>query len=156
MSSKNPVVFEGTHFQDILKEIHTHAAAKRGQIKDLMDTLAQMIKTPHEAAIIAPLVKDYLDVAVRNDEHLVKIAAIVQRLIATEINSSGGSSLDSILTDEEKEKLLEEAKEAQTLAREEALDELHKAVVEDAEMNQLAKKAKKALKKVAPQSKSST
>ena len=50
---KNPEVFEGKSFQDILKEIHEHSASKRSEIKTLMQTLADMIKGPHDAAIIS-------------------------------------------------------------------------------------------------------
>ncbi|KKK56962.1 hypothetical protein LCGC14_3059300, partial [marine sediment metagenome] len=35
---KNPEIFEGKHFQDILEEIHTQAVKKRESIEILMNT----------------------------------------------------------------------------------------------------------------------
>ena len=102
---KNPEVFEGKSFQDILKEIHEHSATKRSEIKTLMETLAGMIKGPHDAAIIAPLVREFLEVAVKNDEALVKIAVIIQRLMTAEATATG-QGLDQLLSEAAKKKLL--------------------------------------------------
>ena len=108
MDIKNPEVFEGKNFQDLLKDIYNNSKAKKSQIKILMDVLADMLKKPTarptDAAIIAPLVKDFLDVAIKNDEHLVKIATIVQRIIAAETVSHQGG-LNDFLTEEEKSRL---------------------------------------------------
>ena len=139
---KNPEVFEGKSFQDILKEIHEHSASKRSEIKTLMQTLADMIKGPHDAAIIAPLVREFLEVAVKNDEALVKIAVIIQRLMTAEATATG-QGLDQLLSDEEKKKLLEEVQEIQEEAGEAALVELSLAVEKSDETKDLAAKTKK-------------
>ncbi len=152
---QNPKVFDDVHFQDLMGEIHGHAANKRGEIKSLMQTLADMITKPTDAAIIAPLVREFMEVAVKNDEHLVKMAAIMQRLMTAE-TASGGGSLESILTEDEKDELLEEAKELQKAASKEALGELALVTEETREVTALAKKAKKAVKKVQDGSKEAT
>jgi len=144
---KNPEVFEGKSFQDILKEIHGHSASKRSEIKTLMETLADMIKTPHDAAIIAPLVREFLEVAVKNDEALVKIAVIIQRLMTAEATVTG-QSLDQILSDDDKKKLLEEVQEIQEEAGNSALEELKLAVEKQDETEELAEKTKKAVSKL--------
>ena len=78
---KNPEVFEGKSFQDILKEIYTQAVKKRKSIETLMNTIADMIKKPNDAAILVPVVRDLIDIGIKNDEHLGKIATIGQRLM---------------------------------------------------------------------------
>lgn len=144
---KNPEVFEGLRFQDLMKEIHGHAGHKRDEIKTLMDTLASMITKPQDAAIIAPLVREFMEVAVKNDEHLVKMATIMQRLMAADVQGGGGS-LESFLTEDEKNALLEEAKQIKDAAQAEAVEELSLAVDETQEVEKLVKKAKKAVAKV--------
>ena len=144
---KNPEVFKGKSFQDILKEIHGHSASKRKEIKTLMETLAGMIKTPHEAAIVAPLVREFLEVAVKNDEALVKIATIIQRLMTAEANATG-AGLDELLSEEDKQKLLDEVKESQSEANKSALEELALAVETSDETEAFAEKTKKVVAQI--------
>jgi len=145
MAMKNPEVFEGKNFQELLKDIYDNTSAKKTQIKTLMDTLANMLKAPGskpaDAAVIAPLVKDFLEVAVKNDEHLVKMATIIQRLMSAE-TISRGTSLTDILTEEEKSELL---KEAEKEAFDELENEVEEAVKENVEIENLKERAKKTI-----------
>ena len=50
------------------------------------------------------MIKEYLEINVKNDEQLVKLAGIVQRIIANE--NKGGSEAEFGLSDREKEQLL--------------------------------------------------
>jgi hypothetical protein len=50
------------------------------------------------------MIKDYLDVGIKNDDQLVKLSAVLQRVING--GSSGDDSGDYVLSDEEKEQLL--------------------------------------------------
>ena len=53
--------------------------------------------------MVAPIIKEYMDTAVKNDEHLVKLAGVLQRIIS----KSGGESDESmLLSDAEKEELM--------------------------------------------------
>ena len=109
---KNPEVFEGKTFQDILREIHEHSAKKRDSIEKLMETIANMIEKPNDAAVLIPAVKDLIDIGIKNDEHLVKIATIVQRLMTADGASNVGAVGEWVLSQEDRDKLLKEAKEA--------------------------------------------
>ncbi len=119
---ENPEVFEGTSFQDLLQEIHSLAGSRRKQITTVMDTLAKLITNINDAAVIAPLVKDYMDVSVRSDEALVKIATIKQRLMSAEPGSSTGGS--DVLTDEEKDAIIASVRELEEESNKDALKEL--------------------------------
>ena len=50
-----------------------------------------------------PIIKEYLEVSVKNDEHLIKMAAIVQRAM---VRNNSDDSI-GLLTEEEKKQLLE-------------------------------------------------
>ena len=56
--------------------------------------------------------KEYLDINVKNDDQLVKVAAIVQRIIAAE--NKGGSDDEFGLSDKEKEQLMGAIEDAAT------------------------------------------
>jgi len=55
---------------------------------------------------IIPMLKEYLEINVKNDEQLVKLATIVQRMAATE--NKGDSEEEYGLTEKEKEQLLKD------------------------------------------------
>lgn len=150
MTMRNPEVFEGKNFQDIMREIHEHAANKREQIKMLMDTLSKMITSPHDAAVVAPLVREFMDVAVKNDEHLVKMATIIQRLMTAETHATG-HALEELLTEEEKRTLLDEVKASAEEAAVDAVTELEEAIAADEEVRQLTEKTKEAVSKIKKQ-----
>jgi tRNA U34 5-carboxymethylaminomethyl modifying GTPase MnmE/TrmE len=68
-----------------------------------------MIKNIGDASIIVPMIKDYLEVSVKNDDALVKLAAVVQRLVSANSKDDDGNEFG--LSEEERKRLLEEAEE---------------------------------------------
>ena len=101
-------LYKGKKYSAVLKDIVINSDDKRNQIDILISDLRSMIKTANDAIVIVPLIKDYLDVGVRNDEQLIKLAAIVQRLISS--NAQPGENQSGFaLSDEERKQLMEEA-----------------------------------------------
>lgn len=82
--SKDDDVFQGKSFSDLMKDIYDNQNKKSSQISILVNELKNFIKSTGDAALIVPLIKDYLDIGVRNDEHLIKLAAIFQKLMSSE------------------------------------------------------------------------
>ena len=101
-------------FADLLKEIHTNSSNKEKEIRALIDNLKPFITSAGDAVIIVPLIKDYLDVSVKNDDLLIKMAGIVQRAM----NSNTGGE-DLLLSDSDKEMLFQSMNELDTKAKEE-------------------------------------
>ena len=93
-------------FADLLKEIHTNSSNKEKEIRALIDNLKPFITSAGDAVIIVPLIKDYLDVSVKNDDLLIKMAGIVQRAM----NSNTGGD-DLLLSDSDKEMLFQSMNE---------------------------------------------
>jgi hypothetical protein len=98
-------VFKGKSFSGLLKDIYKNSAEKEKQIKILIGELRPLIKNIGDATIIVPLIKEYMEIGVKNDEQLVKMAAVVQRAVAANKNSD---SNEFSLSDEEKKQLLDE------------------------------------------------
>ena len=135
---KNPEVFEGKTLQDILAEIYEHASEKRKTIETLTETLTKLIKKSSDAAIIVPVVQDLLEVGIKNDEHLVKIATIAQRIMTAGESTTGASSEFS-LSQKDRDELLEAAHADRALAEETALKELEEAVKDSTKAKDIAK-----------------
>ena len=108
MEGFNIELFKGKSFSDLLKDIYSNSQKKDRQINVLISELRPLIKNIGDATVIVPLIKEYLEVGVKNDEHLVKLAAVVQRLISTNNKVQSETGQSWMLSDEEKRQLLEE------------------------------------------------
>ena len=99
----NDDIFEGKSFQDLTRDIYENTQNKKKQIDLLISEIHGFITTIDDVIMVAPIIKEYMDVAVKNDEHLVKLAGVIQRIIA---KSSGGDEESFLLTDAEKDDLI--------------------------------------------------
>ena len=101
-------LFKGVSFSDLMSDVYHNSKKKDRQINQLISQLQPLIRSTSDATIVVPLIKEYLDIAVKNDDHLVKLTAIVQRFISTKQTISGEGAL---LSDSEKKQLLAVANE---------------------------------------------
>ena len=102
----NDEIFEGKSFSDLLKEIHTNSKRKEKQINSLIAQLQPLVKNITDATILVPLIKDYLDVGIKNDDALIKMAGIIQRAMVR----SESAGTDFNLSEDEKKQLLDTVK----------------------------------------------
>lgn len=102
----NEELFKGVKFSDLMSDVYHNSKKKDRQISQLISQLQPLIRNASDATVIVPLIKEYLEVGVKNDDHLVKLTAIAQRYISTKQTIQGS---DSLLSDEEKEELLKMA-----------------------------------------------
>ena len=84
MGNLDKKIFDKKKFSDILKEIYDNSKKKETQISVLISELRPLVKDIGDATLIVPLIKEYLEIGVKNDEQLIKMAAIVQRVINSE------------------------------------------------------------------------
>ena len=99
-------IYKGKTFSGLCKDIVKNSESKKDQIDILISELRTLIKTVNDAVIIVPLIKDYYDVGIKNDEQLVKLAAVVQRLVAKGEASGEGPAM--VLSEDERKQLMEE------------------------------------------------
>ena len=78
----NKEIFEGKTFQDLTKDIYENTTKRKVQIDLLISEIHGFITTIDDVVMVAPIIKEYMDTAVRNDEHLVKLAGVLQRIIS--------------------------------------------------------------------------
>lgn len=115
---KNDELFKGTSFSDLMSDVYHNSKKKDRQMNQLIASLQPLVKNTSDATVIIPLIKEILDVSIKNDDHLVKLTSIVQRYISTKQTISGA---DGLLSDEEKDQLL---RMAETTMSEELSNEL--------------------------------
>ena len=111
-------LFGNKKFSDLLKDIYDNQKKKDRQINLLIADLKPMLNNISGASILVPAIKDFMEVSVKNDEHLVKLAAVVQRAMSNKTEES-----NSFLTDEEKEELMKSIQQIQEEQEEVVTDE---------------------------------
>lgn len=105
---KDTELFKGKSFSDIMSDIYSNSKKKDRQLKLLIAQLEPLVKNINDATVVVPLIKEYMEVSVKNDEQIVKLAAIVQRMMKDANSDDMGGGLG--LSEEEKKQLLENAK----------------------------------------------
>ena len=102
MADKNEI-FKGKTFQDLTKDIYENTQKKKTLIDLLISEIHGFIQTIDDVVMVAPIIKEYMEVSVKNDEHLVKLAGVLQRIIS---KSSSGDEESMLLSDSEKDELM--------------------------------------------------
>ena len=97
MDPLNQILFDDKSFSDLLKEIHGNQKKKAKQLAQLISELRPLVQSLGDATVVVPLIKEYMEISVKNDDALLKMAAIVQRLSTGTSNSGDGG----LLTEEE-------------------------------------------------------
>jgi hypothetical protein len=103
---KDTELFKGKTFSDIMSDVYNNSKKKDRQLKLLIAQLEPLVKNLQDATVIVPLIKEYMDVSIRNDDQIVKLAAIVQRMMK---DANSGDDGGFGLSEEEKKQLISNA-----------------------------------------------
>ena len=101
MSQFDNIVFGKKKFSDLLEEIYNNQQKKDKQVTSLINELKPLISDIGDATLVVPLIKEYMDISVKNDDLLIKMAALAQRAMQTQMSDG-----TLTITDEEKDQLL--------------------------------------------------
>jgi len=101
MSQFDNIIFKNKKFSDVLEEIYNNQQKKDQQVTALINELKPLISDIGDATLVVPLIKEYMEISVKNDDLLIKMAALAQRAMQT-TTSEGALTI----SDEEKEQLL--------------------------------------------------
>jgi len=103
MGSLDKNIFGNKKFSDLLSEIYDNQRKKEKTISGLVRELKDLVNDVSDATVIVPLIANYLEIGVKNDDHLLKMATIIQRIFNNQENSSGDGL---VITDAEREELM--------------------------------------------------
>lgn len=108
MKHNNFELFAGKNLNDLFKDIYNNQINKKVKISKLIDDVSGKVRHAGDIAVLGVIIKDLIETSVKNDEHLLKLAQIAQRIITAE---SKRDEDDGFLSDAEKKQLLESLKE---------------------------------------------
>ena len=103
MGQLDSLIFGKKTFSDILEEIYQNQKKRDAQVVALISELKPLVQEIGDATLIVPLIKEYMEIGVKNDDALIKMATIVQRALQNQ-DEDGGLGI----SEEEKEQLLAE------------------------------------------------
>ncbi len=119
-------IFKGKSLASLFQDIYENQNYNRKQLDVLTKNITAMIKDGDTAVQIIPMIKEYLEINVRNDELLVKLASIVQKIISAE--GKGESESEFGLSENEKEQILQTIVEHDTMDLQKASDKITKEI----------------------------
>jgi hypothetical protein len=96
-------LFDGKNLSSLFKDIYDNQQVKKKNISEMIESLRKLIKNVGEATVLAPIIRDLIDSSIKNDDHLIKLATIAQRLAQAEAKGIGE---DGWLSESEKAQLL--------------------------------------------------
>ena len=67
-------LFEGKSLSSLFKDIYDNSKHNKTQLETLVGEVAGFIKDGDMAVQLIPMIKEYLEINVKNDEQLVKLA----------------------------------------------------------------------------------
>ena len=103
-------LFPGKNLSGLFEDIYNNQINKKKHISEIIHELRKMVRHAGDMAVIGPIIKDLIDTSVRNDDQLVKLATIAQRIIVSNQKSEGDAGF---LTEAEREQLLAEIEQVQ-------------------------------------------
>lgn len=101
-------LYPGKKLSHLFKDIYDNQSIKKRRISELISDIKNHVKVAGDWAVLGPIIKDLVDTSVKNDDSLVKLAVIVQRIMSS---AKQDVSNNGILTEEEKQQLLKELDE---------------------------------------------
>ena len=101
-------LFPGKNLGGLFKDIYDNQQTKKLRISELIAELRKLIRHSGDMAVMAPIIRDLIDSSIKNDDSLVKMAAIAQRIIGAQHKAEGDTGF---LSDDEKEQLLSQLEE---------------------------------------------
>lgn len=104
--SYDKVIFKKKTLSDLFGEIYENSKRKKEDIDAIVAEATSLIESTEDVIRVSPIIKDYLEVSVKNNEHLIKLAGIIQRI---ENSSDSESSIDSLFNPDELERLIQDS-----------------------------------------------
>lgn len=98
-------IFKGKTLSDLFGEIYDNSKETKAQVKALINELKPLIEGIGDATLIVPMIKEYMEIGVKNDEHLIKLVTVIQRIETAQAKGDSGefdfSDLQSLLEEQE-------------------------------------------------------
>ena len=87
-------IFKGKTLSNLFEEIYSNSKETKTQVKGLIGELKPLIENIGDATLLVPMIKEYMEIGVKNDEHLIKLATVIQRIEAAQAKAGDNEMFD--------------------------------------------------------------
>jgi len=98
-------LFKGKTFSDLLGDIYENQQAKKKNISALIEEMRKLVTSTRDVVTVGPIITQLIEASISNDDHLIKIANIAQKLVLANTKKAGD---EGWLSEDDKKALLEE------------------------------------------------
>jgi c-di-GMP-related signal transduction protein len=101
----NKEIFKGKSISDLMEEAYKDKQEKHKQLKGMISMLKDLINDGGDAVMMVPLIKDIMDLSIKNDDVLIRLLGIIQKIEASSSRMLDNS--DGVLSEKDKQLLFE-------------------------------------------------
>lgn len=101
----NKEVFKGKTIAKLMEEAYKDKKDKQEKLNGLIFQLKEMIQDSGDAVMMVPLIKEYMDLSIKNDDVLLKLLGIIQKIEAAAARATEGG--DGVISDRDRQLLFE-------------------------------------------------
>jgi c-di-GMP-related signal transduction protein len=98
-------IFKGKSISDLMEEAYKDKQEKHKQLKGMISMLKDLINDGGDAVMMVPLIKDIMDLSIKNDDVLIRLLGIIQKIEAS--SSRILDNNDGVLSEKDKQLLFE-------------------------------------------------
>ena len=102
-------IFGDKNFSDLSQEIYENSKLKKTQIDLLVQEVHGYIQGIEDIALVGPIIKELFDASIKNDDNLLKLATVIQRIMNKQADAVDDTAL---LSEDEKEELMASLEDA--------------------------------------------
>jgi hypothetical protein len=98
-------IFKGKSIADLMEEAYKDKQDKHKQLKNLISMLKDLVVDGGDAVMMVPLIKDIMDLSIKNDDVLIRLLGIIQKIEA--VSAKGTEGADGLLSEKDKQLLFD-------------------------------------------------
>jgi altronate dehydratase len=101
----NKEIFKGKTIAKLMEEAYRDKNEKSNQLRAMINQLKDLITDGGDAVMMVPLIKEYMDLLIKNDDVIIKMLGIIQKIEAASaraVEENGG-----IMSDRDRQLLFE-------------------------------------------------
>ncbi len=106
----NKIEINDETLSEILSKSYESSLTKDEQLKKIIELLTEKLNRDSDESIaLAPLLREFLELSIKNDDQIIKIASVLQRTLSKNNSSKQLQQTNTLMifNDEDKKKILD-------------------------------------------------
>ena len=107
MDQKDLKLYGDYTMQDLYKQVIQNTRKTRKDLKSTIDTLVSHMKTLVDVQVLSPQIANYMNIIVKNEQLMIKIATVAAKVNYVAYKNSGQQGVE--LSQQQKQKMMKQA-----------------------------------------------